>query len=88
MMCIGGVLLCPIAPLCCGWLFQRRSRHAAYMQNDSIFTPKRYDRCARAHAPPPSFSPAASRRLPLTLRTCTQNYHTVAEPVGGQRGHG
>ena len=69
-MCIGGVLLCPVAPMCCGWMCQKRASHAAYMQNDSIFTAKRYNRCAGAHAylhaHTPSLLPALSPRLPLT----------------------
>jgi len=64
MMCIGGVLLCPVAPMCCGWMCQKRASHAAYMQNDSIFTAKRYNRCAGAHAylhaHTPSLLPALS----------------------------
>ena len=49
MMSIGGLFLCPICPICCSWLAQKRSRRAEYLKNDSIFAPKQYDRCALAH---------------------------------------
>mmetsp|Transcript_68927 Transcript_68927/g.111834 ORF Transcript_68927/g.111834 Transcript_68927/m.111834 type:complete len:496 (-) Transcript_68927:317-1804(-) len=54
MMCVGGVLLCPVAPVVCMWLSQKRSRHSQYMTNDSIFERRpAYDRTV-TQSPSPS----------------------------------
>ena len=61
MMCIGGVLLCPIAPVLCSWLYTKRAQHSAYMRSDSIFNQPRqtYSRSA-TQSPSPSVGSGAT----------------------------
>jgi len=57
MMVIGGVFLCPVCPVLFYKLCKKRSRHAAFMQSDSIFdSPRaaRYNQRTVGHSPSPS----------------------------------
>ena len=57
MMCVGGVLLCPVAPIVFYKVCKRRSRYIKSMRSDSIFdAPRaaRYNQRTVGHSPSPS----------------------------------
>merc|ERR1740130_1034540 len=60
MMCVGGVLLCPVVPVVVMWLLQKRSRHSQYMTKESIFERRpAYNRTV-TQSPSPSLDSGAT----------------------------
>lgn len=63
MMVVGGVLLCPLAPMCFVWVRNKRTSHSRYMASDSIFdrpSTSVYNRTTVRASPSPSIDSGAT----------------------------